>query len=685
MNRETLMILSIDVEATGLDWWHGARAFYVTTCTDDGTQFNFHWRVDPYTRKVTVDPSDLLHIRKLLDEAELVVGQNIKTEAHALHFAGLKGGFPWHKTRDTMIAAHILASNLPRNLTDLVVQYLGDDIKPLEDDLARSVQECRRQANLKAFKEQYGELAVAKKGRPDMPSAGEQCWRMDYWLPFEMAELLKLPANHVWRTDLANYSNHDSIYTLALWQAMEPLIRSRGDWHRFMENMEIARITFEMEQYGLTRSRSRSEAMDDEFRTEEKKYGETCIAIARSMGFDLQMPKGTGVNKSIKEFAFDVIKLPVVGWTDGGKSGIPQPSFDKDTMLEWSLTLEGNQHRFVTSLMNKRAFSSAITYLKSYGEYAVADSPGSDVERIHSSLNPVGTSTTRLSSSNPNGQNLSKGKELEDGKEVASVRKSFGPAPGREWYSLDYENIELMLPAYYSGEQSMIDLFEKPNEPPYFGSYHLLNASIIYPDLFWPLADKKGAFKEKYKNSWYKHLKNFGFAQQYECGEKTGDAAAKRKGSFARIVEGLPLLAEAKRDTLLYARKHGIVRTFPDKSIPGDNGYPLMVGRYENGQVKATTPWNYKIQGTAGWAKKKAMIRVDRYLKECWKREKFNGRMILDVHDEIVVDFPANRKGNLEKIMEIKRLMEESGKDIGIPLRVSVSFHPVNWYDEERF
>jgi len=679
------MILAIDTELTGLDWWHGARAFYVTTCTDDGMQFNFHWRVDPYTRKVTVDPNDLLHIRKLLDEAELVVGQNIKTEAHALHFAGLKGGFPWHKTRDTMIAAHILASNLPRNLTDLVVQYLGDDIKPFEDDLARSVQECRRQANLKSFKEQYGELAVAKKGRPDMPSAGEQCWRTDYWLPFEMAELLKLPKNHVWRTDLANYSNHDSIYTLALWQAMEPLIRSRDDWNRFMENMEIARITFEMEQYGLTRSRSRSEAMDDEFRTEEEKYGETCIAIARNMGFDLQMPKGTGVNKSIKEFAFDVMKLPVVGWTDGGKSGIPQPSFDKDTMLEWSLTLEGNQHQFVTSLMNKRAFSIAITYLKSYGEYAVADSPGSDVERIHPSLNPVGTSTTRLSSSNPNGQNLSKGKELEDGKEVASVRKSFGPAPGREWYSLDYENIELMLPAYYSGEQSMIDLFEKPNEPPYFGSYHLLNASIIYEDLFWPLADKKGAFKEKYKNSWYKHLKNFGFAQQYECGEKTGDAAAKRKGSFAKIVEGLPLLAKAKRETLAYARKHGIVRTFPDRSIPGDNGYPLMVGRYENGQVKATTPWNYKIQGTAGWAKKKAMIRVDRYLKECWKREKFNGRMILDVHDEIVVDFPAKRNGNREKIMEIKRLMEESGRDIGIPLRASVSFHPVNWYDEEPF
>ncbi len=107
-----------------------------------------------------------------------------------------------------------------------------------------------------------------------------------------------------------------------------------------------------------------------------------------------------------------------------------------------------------------------------------------------------------------------------------------------------------------------------------------------------------------------------------------------------------------------------------------------MVGRYEDGAVKTTTPWNYVIQGTAGWAKKKAMIRVDRKLKEWFKADKFSGKLIGDIHDEILIDFPANHRLNKERILEIKELMELSGQDIGIPLRVSVSFHPENWADE---
>lgn len=684
------MILALDTELTGLDWWHGSRAFYVTTCTDDGTQYNFRWRVDPYTRKIVPDKDDLEHIQSLIEEADIIVGQNIKTEAHALHFARKDAGlkpvpFPWHKVRDTLIGGHILASNLPHNLTAMVLQYLGDDIEPFENDLARSVQECRRMCGLKAFKEEHGLIAVAKEGRPDMPSAGEKCWRLDYWLPFELAHILKLPDNHVWRTDLENYANQDSIYTLALWREMEPLIRKNGDWNRFMENMEIARITFEMEQYGITRSRSRSAAMQDKFRKEESSHSGRCVELAKKFGFDLKMPNGAGVNDSLREFMFDVMQLPVIEWTDGGKSGVPRPALNKDSMAEWILTQEGDTGKFVKTLSTKRSYSSAVKYLDSYDLYAIQDKPGSDVERLHPSINPVGTSTTRTSSNNPNSQNAGKGKDLEDGEKLASVREEFGPAEGREWYPIDYENIEMMIPAYYSGEESMIELFERPNDPPYFGSYHLLNASIIYPDLFWPLADQKGAFKDKYKATWYKHLKNFGFAVQYDAGERTADATAKRKGAFERVVTKLHKLTAAKQATLAYAKRHGIVRTLPDLSVPGDKGYPLMVGRYENGQIKATTPWNYKIQGTAGWAKKKAMIRVDQYLKECWKREKFTGRMVLDIHDEIVLDFPKGRPGNREKIIEIKRLMEMSGKDIGIPLRVSVAYCPVDWGHEEKF
>lgn len=676
-NGETMeRIVAIDSELTGLDWWHGSRAFYITTCDNDGLQKNWRWSVDPFTRKVSVDPQDLKEIREVIDSADIIVGQNVKTESHALHFAGMKGKFPWHKTRDTLVAGHILASNTPHTLTAMVLDYLGEDIEPFELRLAEAVQECRRKCNLKAFKEEYGEIAVAKEGRPDMPSAGEKCWRADYWLPRHMAELLNLPTDHPWWTVLEEYSNQDSIWTLLLWQAMEPLIRKRGDWNRFMENMEVARITFEMEQTGLTRSKSRSAKMQEDFHNEEKRYENRCLGLASSMGYDLKMPKGAGINNSLRGFVFDHMQLPVVGFTDSGN-----PALDADAMLHWSLTEEGDKGEFIKVLSAKRKYSSAIGALNAYDSYAIPDK--GDAERIHPSINPVGTGTTRTSSSNPNGQNAGKGKDLEDGGKVASVREEFGPAEDREWYALDYDNIEMMLPAYYSGEEAMIELFERPNDAPYFGSYHLLNASLIYPDLFWPVADKKGLFKELYKSSWYKHLKNFGFAVQYDAGAKTADAAAKRPGSFDKVVKGLPKLTAAKHRIIGEARKMGMIRTMPDLSVPGDKGYPLLIGRYGDGRVKMTTPWNYLIQGTAGWAKKKAMIRCDAKLKEWWKTEKFSGKMVLEVHDEIVYDFPKGRPGNRGKIMEIKRLMEMSGTDIGVPLRVSVSFHPDNWYDEE--
>jgi DNA polymerase I-like protein with 3'-5' exonuclease and polymerase domains len=94
-------------------------------------------------------------------------------------------------------------------------------------------------------------------------------------------------------------------------------------------------------------------------------------------------------------------------------------------------------------------------------------------------------------------------------------------------------------------------------------------------------------------------------------------------------------------------------------------------------------PLNYKVQGTAMWWMQKAMVRCDAKLSE-WNRAGFNGYMILQVHDELDFDWPRGYgkepwKKNYGRAMEIKRLMEEGGRDIGIPTPVSVSYHAENW------
>jgi DNA polymerase I-like protein with 3'-5' exonuclease and polymerase domains len=102
--------------------------------------------------------------------------------------------------------------------------------------------------------------------------------------------------------------------------------------------------------------------------------------------------------------------------------------------------------------------------------------------------------------------------------------------------------------------------------------------------------------------------------------------------------------------------------------------------------VAPTEPLSYVIQGTAGWVAAKAMVRCHEQLQ---KWETADGKpywINLYVHDELVFDFPRApldpRTGvsrNLSKIRKIAALMRQSGDDIGIPLTVSVEYHPDNW------
>jgi DNA polymerase I-like protein with 3'-5' exonuclease and polymerase domains len=230
-------------------------------------------------------------------------------------------------------------------------------------------------------------------------------------------------------------------------------------------------------------------------------------------------------------------------------------------------------------------------------------------------------------------------------------------------------------------------LFEKPNDPPYFGSYHLLNASIIWPDEFWPVAEIEGKFKELYKATLYQWTKNFGFAKQYNCGKATGDRAAHKVGAFDLVSNALPNIARLNREQINHANKYGYVETIPDKTVDPKRGYPMMCTRTERGKVLETVPLSYHVQGTAGYCRQKAVIRCDQQLQE-WneKEQKKPGEgyyIVLTVHDELVFDFPVGGVRNLLRIKVIQKLMEESGNDIGIPLRVSTSYHPVSWGKEE--
>lgn len=389
------------------------------------------------------------------------------------------------------------------------------------------------------------------------------------------------------------------------------------------------------------------------------------------------------------------LNLPVVGKTKGGA-----PQFDKTAIETYLVTLDPKspQYKFVKAIGDKRKRDTSLSFMRSYEKFMVSTDEAT-WHIIHPSLNSTGTSTLRFSSQNPNEQQISKkeikiqcpkcngrgcencDKDDDDGKPTglvpSNLRNLFGPLPGREWWSLDYENLELRIPAYESGEKAMIELFEKPNDAPYFGSYHLMNASIVYPDLFWPLADTKGAFKDKYETTWYSWIKNFGFAVQYgaQLGSGTADKAAHKKGAQKLVASKLKCVQRLTDEMIAHANKYGFVETIPDKTVDPDRGYPIQCSRSHWGTISPTIPLSYHIQSTAMWCTRKAMVRIQDY----FDRKRSDCFLALQVHDEVVVDLPAGGKKNLPIVEHVQKLMQKSGEDIGVPLKVSIGYHPRNW------
>jgi DNA polymerase I-like protein with 3'-5' exonuclease and polymerase domains len=716
-------MIALDTETTGLDLRHGAKPFFVTICRDDGTQTYYEWRVDPLTRDPVIPPEDKEAIQDLLESVresdEQLVLQNPKFDCAALASIGITN-FPWSNVWDTLLASHLLASNLRHDLTSLAMQYLGIDILPLEKRLHNACAEARRkvqQAKLKKKRgSDYGKLAdwrIADEGMSDIPSASGECWKYDMWLPRALAREQGLPRDHYWWNALADYSNADSSVTLLLMQTMRKEIQRRGLWEIYLQRLKLPAIAYNMEARGVTASKANLDTITTRYVEDSARLGRVCVSIAASLGYNLQLPRGASPNDSLRTFMLDVLKVPPIR---GKKSKTAAPTLDKDAMAHYLATLppKSKALTFVQSLLSKRARDTSLAYMAAYkrfwlpwgvpkyeppecevcGHVCVAEicnSCGAIQKRagwyvLHPSLNPTGTNTLRWSSSNPNEQNISKKKsecQWCEGKgtnssgepctrcggsgiELYSIRMCFGPAPGREWWSCDGKNLELRIPAYEAGEEDMLALFERPDDSPYYGSNHLLNFHTVYPDL-WDAAvrevgeDRAGPYcKKKYDSTWYQWCKNGGFAVQYGAIEKPGGLGTADRSFHKAGAHAL--------------QKYGYVETIPDTSVDPKHGYPLMCTRTEWGKILPTVPLNYRVQGTACWWMMMAMIRCQEQLDKwnrvdsCFGTSNGGYHITMQVHDELVFDFP--RRGDpvadaaLEKSGKLPLMRTQSSSNL---------------------
>lgn len=373
------------------------------------------------------------------------------------------------------------------------------------------------------------------------------------------------------------------------------------------------------------------------------------------------------------------------------------PSLDKDILEHYEATLEpGLPRDFIRGLRAVRSRTTAISYMEGYrrfwlpcqdgagtfpdhqiraangkpGNWSVTPFPPESGRffRLHPSANPCGTDTLRWGFYNPNSANISK-------KESFNLRRCFGPAPGRMWYSADAKNLELRIPAFEAGETDLIWVFEHPDDPPYFGSYHLVIFDLLFPDLF---RQHGKAVKDLFADTWYQWVKNGNFAVIYGCGKRRADETYHCVGAFDLVNHRFPRIALLRDRQQMFATTRGWVETVPDLLVDPERGYPLLPGRGEDGRVSPTTTLNYHISGSAMWWTCAAMVATHECL-ERWNRAREwgerEGFITLQVHDELVFDLPVD-DGNDERATVLKGLMERCGNRIGVPTPVSVERHP---------
>jgi DNA polymerase I-like protein with 3'-5' exonuclease and polymerase domains len=674
-----------------------------------------------------------------------VVGQNIKFDAHALCSLGI-GPWPWDMTDDTLLAGHLLASSLPHDLTRMVMQYLEEDIEPFEDRLEGCIKEARRFASRHlpdwAIAEKGREdmpSAKEKTWKVDgwLPRAVAK--RFEYPIPlpdcihsFAKDRICVGCGGHEYWTILRDYSNTDSAYTLKLWFEMRRQLEGRGYLAHYRHRMELDPVLWQIESRGVTSHAGRHRNQYEEYSATAQVEGKTLVDLAAEDGYLLELPKGNR-NNSLTNYCFgyaigkcDRCGYEIVLTREQSRNlrpladkktpcrqclqrriepqGIPtitdypcldlpvikvsedtgNPSLDKEVISDYLTSVlphDSKQHRFIKALAAKRKRDNSLQFLASYEKYwrvLGEDEPANPWRILYPSINPTGTDTLRLSCSNPNAQQVDKHPDNQG----FSLRSVFGPAPGREWWPIDYENLELRIPAFEAGEEELMRVFLHPDDPPYFGSYHLVIFDLLHPKVF----KEFGALVKdipEYKATLYQWIKNGNFAVLYGAQEAKADATYHVKGAYKLIRHRFPKMASLSDRMVQFANKNGYVETIPNSLIGAGKGYPLMVTRSERGQVEPTKPLNYHVQGTACETANIAVVLCSRQLDE-WRAESgFDAWIPLYVHDELVFDLPKGGKKNLPKVRRLARLMESVGEGINIPLKAAWKYCPESWAKSE--
>ena len=439
--------------------------------------------------------------------------------------------------------------------------------------------------------------------------------------------------------DLATvYAAADAHQTLKLTKVLKKELKAEKMQKLFDEvEFPLTQILYEMEKIGIFVDASKLKRLSKKLEKELIAIEEKIISIVgiQYAGINLNSPK------QVEELLFTHLKLPPQKRSAKGTGY----STDQEVLRKLA-TL----HSVPGLILKYREFAKLkTTYVDALPGYI-----NPNTGRIHTTFNQADVATGRLSSSDPNLQNIPA-----DGSEFGlQIRAAFLPKKGNIFLSADYSQIELRVLAHLSGDKNLINAFLEKRD------IHSQTASKIFDVPFAAVTHEQRQVGKRINFSILYGMTPFGLSR--DLGIKPAEAKKYIDAYFAQY----PKVSEWMAGVIAETKKNGYVATFYGRRRYMPGIYEKNKNLYELAKRVAI---NTRAQGTAADIMKKGMIDLD----YAFKKQKLGAHMLLQIHDELLITVPKKEKNETEKV--VTKVLE-SVVDWEIPLEVTTRFG-ASWKD----
>lgn len=429
----------------------------------------------------------------------------------------------------------------------------------------------------------------------------------------------------------AEYAGSIAYVCFAAQEKLEERLLSEGMKDLFEEiEMPLSRVLYEMEKEGIAVRRDELQSYGDAL-TGRIRELEQSIHEKAGCEFNINSPKQLG------EVLFEKMGLK------GGKKTKTGYSTAADILEKLA-----PDHPIVEEILEYRG----LTKLKSTYADGLADYIGED-GRIHTSFNQTITATGRISSTEPNLQNIPMRTEL-----GRLIRKVFVPKDGYVFTDADYSQIELRVLAHISGDEQLIEAYRSDAD------IHRITASKVFHTPFEEVTDLQRRNAKAVNFGIVYGISSFGLSQDLSITRKEASEYIEQYfATYPKVKEFLDGQVEKAKETGYVTTIYGRKRPIPE----------LKFSNFMQRSFGERVAMNSPIQGTAADIMKIAMIHVWEELRE----RKLSSRLILQIHDELLIETKR------EEAEEVARLLEEEMKKAAkLEVSLEADVHTgENWYD----